>query len=199
MLLFEGWRAKLTDFGVSAFKTAAASMGTLVGSPVYCAPEILRGERYCELCDVYSISMLLLELATKKRPFVERQRGWQRITQEVAMSGLRPVIPKHVDADFAGDTKDARSTSGGYLVLVGPNTFFPLTWLSKRQTSVSRSTTESEVVAMAAGSIPVGGGLVRAALRDADVIRLLLRELGEVGACERAEQRASSRPVAPPP
>ena len=56
----------------------------------------------------------------------------------------------YVDADFAGDRLDAKSTSGGYLVLVGPSTFFPLMWVSKRQTSVSRSTTEAEVVSLAA-------------------------------------------------
>ena len=55
----------------------------------------------------------------------------------------------YVDADFAGDRQTARSTNGGYLVLVGPNTFFPLQWVSRRQTSVRRSTTESEVVSLA--------------------------------------------------
>ena len=54
-----------------------------------------------------------------------------------------------MDADFAGDTRDAKSTSGGYLALVGDKTFFPLAWVSKRQTSISRSTTESEVVSLA--------------------------------------------------
>ena len=53
------------------------------------------------------------------------------------------------DADYGGDKEDVKSTSGGYLVLKGPNTTFPLAWLSKRQTSVSRSTTESEVVSLA--------------------------------------------------
>ncbi|CAE6942204.1 RE1 [Symbiodinium sp. CCMP2592] len=55
----------------------------------------------------------------------------------------------YVDADFAGERDDAKSTSGGFLVLKGPNTFFPLAWVSKRQTSVSRSTTESEIVSLA--------------------------------------------------
>ena len=55
----------------------------------------------------------------------------------------------YVDADFAGEKADAKSTSGGYLVPKGPNTFFPLAWLSKRQTSLSRSTTESEIVSSA--------------------------------------------------
>ena len=55
----------------------------------------------------------------------------------------------YVDADFGGDALNVRSTSGGYLVLAGPKTFFLLMWLAKRQTSTSRSTTESEVVALA--------------------------------------------------
>ena len=38
------------------------------------------------------------------------------------------------------------------LVLKGPNTFFPLAWVSTRQTSVSRSTTESEIVSLAHSS-----------------------------------------------
>ena len=55
----------------------------------------------------------------------------------------------YADADFAGEKEGARSTSGGYLVLKGPNSHFPLAWLSKRQTSTSRSTTESEVISLA--------------------------------------------------
>ena len=55
----------------------------------------------------------------------------------------------YVDADFAGDRLTGESTSGGYLVLVGPNSSFPLAWVSKRQTSTSLSTTESEVVSLA--------------------------------------------------
>ena len=62
----------------------------------------------------------------------------------------------YVDADFGGDRKDARSTSGGFLCLVGPSTSYPLMWLSKRQTSTSRSTTESEVVAFAASLFSEG-------------------------------------------
>ena len=55
----------------------------------------------------------------------------------------------YVDADFAGDREDAYSTNGGWLVLRGPNTYFPMCWVSKKQTAVSRSTTESEVISLA--------------------------------------------------
>ena len=49
------------------------------------------------------------------------------------------------DADHAGEY-DNRSTSGCILILIGPNTYFPLTAFSKKQTSVSMSSTEAEVV-----------------------------------------------------
>ena len=58
-------------------------------------------------------------------------------------------LEPYVDADWAGDREDKYSTKGGLLVLAGPNTRFPLTWVSRKQTSCSRSTTESEVVALA--------------------------------------------------
>ena len=51
------------------------------------------------------------------------------------------------DADFAGDTQTAKSTSGCYLAIVGPNTFAPITASCKKQTCVSHSSTESEIVA----------------------------------------------------
>ena len=54
----------------------------------------------------------------------------------------------YVDADFAGSEEAARSMSGGYLVLAGPNTFFPLGWVAKKQTSTSRSTTEAEIISL---------------------------------------------------
>ena len=56
----------------------------------------------------------------------------------------------YVDADLAGDPLTSKSTSGAYLVLTSPGgTWFPVCWLSKRQTSTSRSTTEAECVALA--------------------------------------------------
>jgi hypothetical protein len=57
----------------------------------------------------------------------------------------------YADANFAGNSEDARSTSGNFLVLTGPNTYFPLSWCSLKQTATSRSTTESEVIILANG------------------------------------------------
>ena len=51
------------------------------------------------------------------------------------------------DADFAGDRAWMRSTFGVFLALYGPHTFFPLSAQSKKQTAVSHSTGEAEIIA----------------------------------------------------
>ena len=50
------------------------------------------------------------------------------------------------DSDHAGE-HDSRSTSGCFLALIGPNTFYPLTAFSKKQTSTAMSSIEAEVIA----------------------------------------------------
>ena len=55
------------------------------------------------------------------------------------------------DADFCGEKEHTKSTNGGLLALTGPKSFVPIAWLSKRQTSTSRSTTEAEVASLAFG------------------------------------------------
>jgi len=50
------------------------------------------------------------------------------------------------DADFAGE-KNAKSTSGIFECLYGPNTMFPLHAMSKKQGSVAHCTPEAEIVA----------------------------------------------------
>ena len=47
------------------------------------------------------------------------------------------------DADFGGDRADMKSTSGVFLALYGPHTFYPLAAQSKKQTAVSHSTVEA--------------------------------------------------------
>ena len=51
------------------------------------------------------------------------------------------------DADFAGCAVSSRSTTGSFLCIRGPSTFFPIAMQSKRQGCVSHSTPEAEIVA----------------------------------------------------
>ena len=55
------------------------------------------------------------------------------------------------DSDFAGDLEDSKSTSGGTLCIFGSHTFLPISWMCKKQTAVSHSSTESEIMSLDAG------------------------------------------------
>jgi hypothetical protein len=62
------------------------------------------------------------------------------------MENLELVL--YCDADLAGDRTDCKSTSGIFMAIVGSHTFVPLAGISKKQTSVSKSTPEAEIVAI---------------------------------------------------
>ena len=60
------------------------------------------------------------------------------------------------DSDFAGDLEDSKSTSGGTLCIFGSHTFVPISWMCKKQTSVSHRSTEAEIISLDAG-LRMGG------------------------------------------
>ena len=55
------------------------------------------------------------------------------------------------DSDFEGDLEDSKSTSRGTLCVFGSHTFVPISWMCKKQTSVSHSSTESEIISLDTG------------------------------------------------
>ena len=55
------------------------------------------------------------------------------------------------DSDFAGDLEDSKSTSGGKLCVFGSHTFVPRSWMCKKQTAVSHSSTECEIISLDTG------------------------------------------------
>ena len=54
----------------------------------------------------------------------------------------------YTDADYAGEARTSKSTSGAIVALVGPNTFAPIAAYSKGQSVISHSSTESEIIAL---------------------------------------------------
>jgi len=54
-----------------------------------------------------------------------------------------------VDADHSSSAEHPYSTSGSLLVIGGGSSYFPISFQSKRQTAVSRSTTEAEAISLA--------------------------------------------------
>ena len=49
-------------------------------------------------------------------------------------------------SDFAGDLEDSKSTSWRVLCIFGSRTFVPISWMCKKQTSVSHRSIESEII-----------------------------------------------------
>ena len=70
VLLVAGTRAKVTDFGMSVFKSRSRSMLTSCpGTQVYMAPECLGEEvQYSQSIDCFSFGVLVIQIITRKFP-----------------------------------------------------------------------------------------------------------------------------------
>ena len=70
---------------------------------------------------------------------------------------MRVILQNNADWDcfktpiFAGDLEDSKATSGGTSCIFGSHTFVPRSWMCKKQTPVSHSSTESEIISLDAG------------------------------------------------
>ena len=74
---------------------------------------------------------------------------WSKYNSFQMLDGNAPkecVIMYCADAEFAG-LKDSKSTSGGYMMLLGPHTCCPLAWLCKKS-AILHITTEAETIAL---------------------------------------------------
>ncbi|CAB1101135.1 unnamed protein product [Ectocarpus sp. CCAP 1310/34] len=116
LLVTHDYRVKISDFG------AATGRGNdprdiQVGTLLYIAPEIVRGDCYDERCDIYSFAVVLLAMLQLKDDVVtvfaeEAVRrgstppagmGWvggglthMAITNQIVNEGLRPTLPSEV-------------------------------------------------------------------------------------------------------
>jgi len=97
-------RLKLLDFGVAKWMRALASKerrDRIAGTMLYMSPEQLRGDELDGRADVYSLGVVLYELATGVRPF-ERSSVLQTaeavLNDEIAApSSLNPNLPANLD------------------------------------------------------------------------------------------------------
>ena len=50
---------------------------TRIGSPLWAAPEVLGGRRYCEHVDTYSLGVVMFEIAVRAYPYAKRLREFK--------------------------------------------------------------------------------------------------------------------------
>jgi len=94
LLVGEYWNTKVSDFGLSRILDVTHTFGTMTscGTPSWTAPEVLRGEKYTEKCDVYSFGIVLWECVTRQTPY-DGIPPFQIVFQ-VSTQGMRPTIPQ---------------------------------------------------------------------------------------------------------
>eukprot|EP01121_Diplochlamys_sp_Union-15-3_P011889 TRINITY_DN3489_c0_g1_i4.p1 TRINITY_DN3489_c0_g1~~TRINITY_DN3489_c0_g1_i4.p1 ORF type:complete len:488 (-),score=46.21 TRINITY_DN3489_c0_g1_i4:4-1467(-) len=71
VLLDDYWRAVVCDFGTTRPLDLYRTMTPRKGTPLWMAPEVLKGGRYSEKADVYSFGMIIWEMLSRKTPFFE--------------------------------------------------------------------------------------------------------------------------------
>ena len=74
------------------------------------------------------------------------------------------ALDLYADADFAGDSRTGRSTTGGFGCVFSPEVFWPVAFKTAKQTRVSTSTPEAELVS--ASGVLKGIGIPLADLFD---------------------------------
>lgn len=103
VILVNGRRPKLTDFGIA--RVAGAPTSELAGSPKYMSPEQVRGEALDGRTDIFSLGAVLYELLTGKQPFTGEDVA--AIVRSVLEhdppppSTLDPRVPSAVDEVLA--------------------------------------------------------------------------------------------------
>ena len=97
--------------------------------------------KWTKACDKRSASLISYIHHT----FEFRQYDYVGNTAQHCRWGLFQV------SDFAGDLANSKSTSRGILCIFGSRTFVPRSWMCKKQTSVSHSSTEAEIISLDGG------------------------------------------------
>lgn len=71
-VLIDNGEAKLADFGFCKKLNGEFDMTkSIVGSPIYMAPELLQGRYYCTKADIWSLGVVLYEMLHGKCPYEE--------------------------------------------------------------------------------------------------------------------------------
>lgn len=85
-------RAVLTDFGVASM--VVDRKHTIVGTPAYLAPEVLRHEPFDHRVDIYAVACLAYELIAGRPPFPARtiEAAMQQARERPAYPGLPPAF-----------------------------------------------------------------------------------------------------------
>ena len=106
ILLTDDFEPRVADLGEARVMAEDHAM-TMVGTPGYTAPEVLRGEHYDASTDVFSFAIVMCELLTMRAPYSDLMKNdegkmiltWPQISAltQKKEGGLRPSLPDGMD------------------------------------------------------------------------------------------------------
>uniref|UniRef100_A0A0B6ZLD6 Protein kinase domain-containing protein n=1 Tax=Arion vulgaris TaxID=1028688 RepID=A0A0B6ZLD6_9EUPU len=68
-------KLKIADFGLSTIISDKVALTTVCGTPGYCAPEVLKGDRYFQSSDMWSIGVIAYILLCGYEPFYDEKEA----------------------------------------------------------------------------------------------------------------------------
>lgn len=172
ILLDSKLTAKITDFGLSKIVRDADQTMSIVGTPYWSAPELLKGLPYGKASDVYSFGILMFQILMETRkPFDDTVS-----VHQIAQDGYRPKVPTPdtIFETFLGDS--STKSQDGMLAITS---------------SSSRPTSQRSLNTMS-GSVTTGSNSSGQSDREA-ILPKIQAYIALMGRCW--EQRPLERPT----
>ena len=101
ILVTEGGRVKLGDFGIARFATQVSGSGQMLGTPAYLSPEQIAGEPQSTRSDIFSLGIVLYQMVTGAAPFegssVSAVCAQILSAEPLPPSQRNPALPAEID------------------------------------------------------------------------------------------------------
>eukprot|EP00916_Digyalum_oweni_P004165 GHVL01007355.1.p1 GENE.GHVL01007355.1~~GHVL01007355.1.p1 ORF type:complete len:317 (-),score=41.92 GHVL01007355.1:350-1300(-) len=101
ILINSDGQVKLTDFGVAkTCDTTKVVASTYVGTSIYMSPERITGSSYSTSCDIWSIGLVVIQMATGRHPYANLKSYPELFQWIIATPGLPPFDKSEIDPEI---------------------------------------------------------------------------------------------------